>query len=582
MRRKTAITKAELRGAMEELLCWRREREGFLTRVRDEEDWYRLRVTPRAHRNSEGESIAPTSAWLFNALMQKHADLMENIPLATCLPREESDEEDARALSAILPVVLDRSGFEGAYSDNMWYKLKHGVCAWGVFWNTELENGLGDIDVRRVDLASLYWQPDVRELQHSKSVYFVEEREISALRAQFPRYDGKAGDGLDAFFCPKGEAGNTVAVVDWYYKKRTPEGRTVLHYCKFAGDTVLFSTENDPLYQNGWYEHGQYPFVLDVLYPIEGSTLGFGIIAIGRDPQMYIDRMDRNLLEYMDWATRVRYFCKKSTGVNEDEFCDLSRRIVSVEGDPDEERLRQIEVAAPSALWLELKDAKVKELKETTANRDVLQGSTDTGVTAAAAIAALQESGNKSMRDIIRASYRAFVEVARLMVECVRQFYGEVRCFRVLGKNGGNRYLYWSNEHMREQQIGLSARGLPLTRRPIFDIDVRAEKQNPYTRYSYNEMLKSLYTMGVFEPENAKASAVLLDAMDFPGIEHLRARVAQFLRDADSVPQSGANGRVPKSAPRNAEIVGDAPLYERAQSGAVKMMEKAEEGGAAL
>ncbi len=578
MRRKTVIGKAEVRAAMEELLAWRREREGFFARVRDEEEWYRLRMAPRARRNSEGEVFAPTSAWLFNALMQKHADLMENIPVAVCLPREESDEDDARALSAILPVILDRSGFEGAYSDNMWYKLKHGVCAWGVFWNTELENGLGDIDVRRVDLSCLYWQPGVKNLQHSRSVYFVEETEVAALRAQFPRYDGKTGRDLDAFFCPQGEKGDRVAVVDWYYKKRTPEGRTVLHYCKFAGDTVLFSTENDPLYQNGWYEHGQYPFVLDVLYPIEGSTMGFGLIALGRDPQMYIDRMDRNLLEYMDWATRVRYFCKKSTGVNEEEFCDLSRRIVSVEGDLDEERLRQIEVATLDSLWLELKNEKIKELKETTANRDVLHGSTETGVTAAAAIAALQESGNKSMRDIISASYRAFVEMARLMVECVRQFYGEVRCFRVLGKNGGNRYLHWSNSHIKEQITGLSSNGLPLTRRPIFDIDVRAEKQNPYTRYSYNEMLKSLYTMGVFSPDNAEASQLLLDAMDFPGIENLRAQIAQFIRDREVGTEHAAKMGTPVA--EKAESIHVQTPYERAKNGAAKTTDAAVRGGA--
>ncbi|MBQ8351597.1 MAG: hypothetical protein IJW51_04865 [Clostridia bacterium] len=543
MRRKTVIGKAEVRAAMEELLAWRRASECFMARVKDEEEWYRLRVAPRAHKNSEGESFAPTSAWLFNALMQKHADLMENIPMATCLPREESDEEDARALSAILPVILDRSNFEGAYSDNMWYKLKHGVCAWGVFWNSELENGMGDVAVRAVDMGNLFWQPDVRHIQQSRSVYVVEMAEISALRAQFPRFDGRVNGDIDAFFCPQESADGKVAVVDWYYKKRTPSGRTVLHYCKFVGDTVLFATENDPAYAEGWYEHGQYPFVLDVLYPIEGSTLGFGVIAVGRDPQNYIDRMDRNLLEYMDWATRVRYFCKNTTGINENEFCDLSRRIVSVEGDPDEERLRQIEVTPLDDIWLSIKNEKISELKETTANRDVLHGATDRGVTAASAIAALQEAANKTMRDVINASYRAFVELARLMVECVRQFYSEVRCFRILGKNGVHRYLNWSNCNIKEQERGYTGNGLPLTRRPIFDIDVRAEKQNPYTRYSYNEMLTNLYTMGVFDPANARASQVLLDAMDFPGVESLRAQITDFLREEEAAAPQGRGGK---------------------------------------
>ena len=567
MRKKYAIGKAELRAAMEELLSFRRAQEGFLSRVREEEEWYRLRVTPSPTHNSAGETFAPTSAWLFNALMQKHADLMENIPTAVCLPREKSDEGDAEALSAMLPVILSRSGFAGAYSDNMWYKLKHGVCAWGVFWNAALENGLGDIDVRRVELGNLFWQPDVRDLQDSRAVYYVQEWDITALRARFPHYSGKAAEGLDAFFLPCGEREDRVAVVDWYYKKHLPNGRTCLHFCKFAGDTVLFSTENDATYENGWYEHGRYPFVLDVLYPIEGSSLGFGVIAVGRDPQAYIDRMDRNLLEYMDWATRVRYFCKRSTGINEEEFLDLSRRIVSVEGDPDEERLRQIEVSALDAVWLDLKKDKIRELKETTANRDVLQGSTDTGVTAAAAIAALQESGNKTMRDMIGASYRAFELVVHMIIECIRQFYGEARCFRIIGHGGATQYLSWSNHGIKEQPLGLSATGQPLSRLPIFDIDVRAEKQDPYTRYSYNELLKTLYGMGVFHPENAAAANILLSKMDFPGVHELRAIVAKGGETA--VPSAAYRTVTPQKAAST--------LSERARERAKGLLQEAKE-----
>ena len=383
------IDTPQIRGAMEELLRWQKANEDFFARVEDEENFYRLRVAPRAFRNSDGERFAPTSAWLLNTILQKHADLMEHMPAATCLAREPGDEQDAEALSAILPVILERCNFEQTYSDNMWFKLKHGVCAYGVFWNNELENGLGDVDVRRVDMRNLHFQPGVRDIQRSRAVYYTERVGAAELRARYPQFDtvGSIGD-LPGVCCVDETGEEQVLVVDWYYKKRTPEGRVVLHYCKFAGDTVLFATENEKGYENGWYEHGEYPFVLDVLYPIEGEGVGFGIIALGRDPQVYIDRMDRNLLEYMDWATRVRFFCKKNTGVSEQEFADLSRRIVEVEGDPDEERLRQIRVENLDPIWLNLKTAKINELKETTANRDLLQGAPDGGVTAAAAIAA--------------------------------------------------------------------------------------------------------------------------------------------------------------------------------------------------
>ena len=523
------VGQEDVQAAAAELRRFRRARAPFENRVREEEKFFRMRVAPKGHKNAEGEAFAPTSAWLVNTVLQKHADMMENIPTATCLAREPGDVEDAKALSAILPVILERSEFESVYSENMWYKLKHGMCAFGVFWNNALDNGLGDIDVRRIELSKLYWQPGVRSLQDASAVYYLECVPEQMLLAQFPHYNGK-GASAASLGLASGEE-NGIAVVDRYYKKRLPDGRTVLHYYKFTGDQLLFASENDPAYENGWYEHGEYPFVLDLLYPVEGECEGFGYIALAKDPQLYIDRMDRNLMEYMDWATRVRYFCKRNSGVREEDFADLSRRIVEVEGDPDEERLRQITVAGLDPFWLQLKNAKVDELKETTANRDFLQGAADGGVTAASAILALQEAGNKTVRDIVSASYRAFVRLVRLVVECVRQFYGEERCFRILGENGTYSYLSWSNKNMTEHKNGALADGTPAARRAIFDIDVRAEKKDPYTKYSHNEMMMELYRMGVFSPENARQASLLLSGMDFSGAAVLRERLSELQRE---------------------------------------------------
>ena len=523
MKKRRIIDVPQVRSAMEELLTFQRARSSFDARVAEEEEYYRLRVRPKPHKGTDGEDFAPTSAWLVNSILQKHADLMEHIPTAVCLAREPSDEAAANALSSILPVILARSHFEDAYASNAWYKLKHGIAAYGVFFNKELENGLGDIDVRRVELANLFWQPDVRDLQDSRSVYVVERMDEAALRARFPHYDGK--NALDELIGPALDSDGQVLVVDWYYKKRLPDGRTVLHYCKFAGDTVLFASENEKGYENGWYEHGEYPFVLDVLYPIEGECTGFGLIALGRDPQTYIDRMDRNLLEYMDWATRVRFFCKKNTGVNEADFTDLSRRIVEVEGDLDEERLRQIRVESLAEFWLKLKDAKIEELKESTSNRNVSQGAAEGGVIAASAIATLQEAGNKTVRDIVASSYRSFVRLVHLVIECIRQFYDADRCFRILGEDGEYRYTYFSGRTIRDREAGTLSDGTPTWYHPVFDVDVRAEKRDPYSRISYNQTLKDLYAMGVFNPENAEAARILLSAMDFTGVERVRRQI---------------------------------------------------------
>lgn len=518
----------EVRHAGELLAAYRRGRAEVEKRLQEEESWFRGRMAPRAHYNSEGESFAPTSAWLLNSVLQKHADMMDYIPTAVCLAREPGDEADAKALSEIIPVILERSGFSECYSRNMWTKLKHGFCIYGVFWNGELQNGIGDIDVRRVNAMQLYIEPGVRDIQDSRAVFYTEEAEKSAVLAKFPHCNREQLEEIEG-------SDGRVLVVDWYYKKRLPGGKTVLHYCKFSGDAVLFATENDPNFEKGWYEHGKYPFVVDVMYPMEDSCTGFGLIAMAKNPQTYIDRMDRNLMEYMDWATRVRYFCKKNTGVSENDFADVTRRVVEVEGDLGEERLRQITVEPLDSMWIKLKSAKVDELKETTFNRNVLQGGSEGGITAAAAIAALQEAGSKGVRDIVSSSYRAFVRLVYLVIECVRQFYDAERYFRVLGEEG-YRYVSFSGARIREKSLGTSPAGLPLSRVPVFDIDVKAEKQDSYTRVSSNDNLKELYRLGVFEPEHREAAITLLECMDFPGVKKLVAR----LKNGETVSASSA------------------------------------------
>jgi hypothetical protein len=181
-----------------------------------------------------------------------------------------------------------------------------------------------------------------------------------------------------------------------------------------------------------------------------------------------------------------------------------------------------------------LKTAKVNELKETTSSRDVLLDIPDGGVTAASAIAALQEAGNKTVRDMVSASYRSFVRVVRLVIECVRQFYSEARCFRILGENGRYSYRSFSNEGIAERTVGTMTDGTPISRRPIFDIDVRAVKKDPYTRLSHNETIKDLYRMGVFQPENAAQASILLSNMDFSGIGLLREQVAALAKRSTS------------------------------------------------
>lgn len=539
------IGKEEIAKAIDTLTRYKQGKANLENRIVEDELWWELRHWEAIGRadGSRAKKIAdgspqPTSAWLFNSITNKHADAMDNYPEPVVLPRERSDEESAKVLSSVLPVVMEYNDYEQTYSDNWYEKLKHGTAAYGVFWNSQKENGLGDIDIREIDLLKLFWEPGVTDIQKSRNLFIVDLVDEDILEQQYPQYKGKLGgsavDVKQYIYDDTVDVSNKSVVVDWYYKTRSASGRSILHYAKFVGDTLLFASENEPEYQErGWYDHGDYPVVLDVLFPEKGTPVGFGYVAICKDPQLYIDKLSANILENSMMATKKRFFASNNTGINEQEFLDWSKPIVHVEGELDDRRLKEIVTQPLSDIYVTVAQMKIEEMKDTASNRDVNSGGTGSGVTAAAAIAALQEAGNKTSRDMISASYRTHVKINSLCIELIRQFYDETRSFRITGDTAGSyQFVDMNNAAIKEQEMAPLYPGQeqedgysPLFRKPIFDIKIKAQKKNPFSRMEQNERAKELYGLGFFNPERAQEAMGALEMMEFEGKDKVLEQV---------------------------------------------------------
>ncbi len=535
------IDKKAVERAIQTLKDYKGSKANLETRIVEEERWWKLRhwdvIQSKKAPTGQEARPEPTSAWMFNSISNKHADMMDNYPEPNVLPRERQDESDAQTLSAILPVVFERNEYEHTYSQAAWYKLKHGVSAKGVFWNQALENGLGDVDIRFMDILNIFWEPGITDLQASRNLFVVDLKDNDLLEQEYPQLKGKLGgqiiDIKQYVHDDNVDTSNKSVVVDWYYKKPAGLGKTVLHYCKFVGSQVLFASENEPeQYPDGFYAHGRYPIELDVLFPEEGTPVGFGYISIMKSPQMYIDKLSQIILENSMMSAKVRYLAKKGAGINEEEFLDWSKPLVYYEGDPN--NLQPIKVEQVGTNVLNTLQMKIDELKETSSNRDVSQGSSSGGVTAAAAIAALQEAGNKTSRDMINASYRSYTQECYLAIELIRQFYDEARSFRITGETGQKEYIQFSNASIQGQPVGLAYPGQELEpgyaqswRRPVFDIVVKPQKRSPYSKMSQNELAKELYQLGFFNPQLAEQSLTAIDMMDFDGKQKVKDKVQQ-------------------------------------------------------
>lgn len=526
------IEKKDVQKAIETLAKYKQGKANLEDRVVEDELWWKRRHWEIIRNKSKNESVEPASAWLFNSIINKHADAMDNIPEPVVLPREASDKESAQILGEVLPVIMTANEFEKTYSEVWWDKLKHGTGVFGVFWNNEKENGLGDVDIRKVDLLKIFWEPGITDVQKSRNLFIVELCDKDLLEEQYPELKGKLnGTSIDVKqyrYDDTVDTSDKSVVVDWYYKVRRGS-KTLVHYVKFVGDEILYASENDPEYrERGFYDHGLYPVFFDSLFPEEGTPVGFGLVSVNKDAQMYIDKLSGNILETSMMNTKRRFFVSKSTNIDVTQLLDWKQPIIEVEGQIDDTRIKEFSTHDIGGIYANILQMKIEEMKETSANRDVNSGGAS-GATAAAAIAVLQESGNKVSRDKINDAYRVYRSVCKCTIELIRQFYTEVRAFRITSPNGagGFEFVEFSNAQMRETPVGVDSEGNQLFRTPIYDLDIRAQKKSPFSIAVQNETAKELYAAGFFNPERAQEALGAIEMMEFEGKADVKKHILE-------------------------------------------------------
>ena len=268
----------------------------------------------------------------------------------------------------------------------------------------------------------------------------------------------------------------------------------------------------------GLYAHGRYPFVLDPLFPVEGSPCGYGFVDLCHNNQTAIDLMRSAIIKNTVVGATPRYFQRIDGSVNEEEFADLSRPLVHVSGNLGEDSLRQIGFSPLSGVYMDVLNSSIQELRETSGNTETSTGNISSGVTAASAIAALQEASGKGSRDATRSSYLAYAEIIELCIELIRQFYGLPRSFRIAGRSGAEEYIRFSN-------LGLGAREERCGAAPVFDVKVSAQKRSAYSRLSQNELAMELYRMGIFSDGHELEALSCLQMMEFDGRDELINRI---------------------------------------------------------
>lgn len=548
---KPKISTEEVMKASEILRKYKEGKARLEQKIIANEEFWKLRQWN--YMNDGKDDFKPSTAWLWSCIQSRYSDTMDSYPTCNFQPRQQDDKAEAQKLSSIVPVILEQNRYEDVYSDIVWYTLKHGGSIQGVFWDGSKHNGLGDIAIKKIDFINFFWESGITDIQESQNIFNTELVSNSILEQRYPQCIGKLGSNsitlAKYLYDDNVDTSDKSVVVDWYYHTYV-NGKKTLQYVKYVNDIVLYATENEivgkekvtvdpetgipltipleePLAKRGLYDHALYPFVTMALYPVEGSICGYGLTDIGRDTQLQIDQLNKAITDNALEGATPRFFIRDDGTINVKEYEDKTKKLVKVEGNIGEENIRPIDTKGLDSIYVNFLNQKIEELKYVTSNQDVNNGVAPSGITAASAIAALQESQGKNARSSNKTFHRAFRDVCYQIVELIRQFYTIPRTFRITPEGTTQeQFVQYSNQGLVAQpQMTMGAdMGLRL---PEFDIDITSEKANPYKKMEINEMALSFFNAGFFNPQMTDQALACLNMMDFTKKEEVMQRIQE-------------------------------------------------------
>ena len=514
------------------------------------EEFWKLRQWN--YMNNGNDDFKPATAWLWSCIQSRYSDAMDSYPTCNFQPRQSDDKAEAIKLSAIVPVILEQNRYEDVYSDVVWYTLKHGGSIQGIFWDGSKHNGLGDVTIKKIDFINFFWEPGITDIQESQNIFNTELVSNNILEQRYPQCVGKLGGKnitlAKYLYDDDVDTSDKSVVIDWYYHTYV-KGKKTLQYVKYVNDIVLYATENEifapekvtvdpetgipltipldkPLAEKGLYDHALYPFVSMALYPVEGSICGYGITDIGRDTQIQIDQLNKAIVDNAMAGATPRYFVRNDGTINLNEFTDMTKQFVNVEGNIGEENIRPIDHKSLDGIYVNDLTQKIDELKYVTSNQDVNNGVAPNGVTSASGIAALQESQGKNARSSNKTFHRTFRDVCYQAVELIRQFYDVPRTFRINPDGMQEQFIPYDNSGLKPQPQMTMGMDMGL-RVPEFDIDITSEKANPYKKMEMNELALSFYNSGFFNPQMTDQALACLNMMDFNKKDEIMQKISE-------------------------------------------------------
>ncbi|HWR18014.1 MAG TPA: hypothetical protein VN608_00190 [Clostridia bacterium] len=465
------------------------------------DNWYGV---PETEKNEP----RPHTPILQSTIENIRADLMDSYPEAIIVADDPRYTREARLLSAAVRENHIRCAYQDEYGKLMHDLLVVGYMVQESGFDASLNKGLGGAYLRHADVRGIMFDPCVTNMQDSRAVF----KFAPYTREWFSqRYPSKVHNmRADAFQINRLRDGvlyqrdhDSVLLIECWRRVHDPITNSCrVHMQRLAGGVILEDSRTQK--PEGYYAHGEYPFTITPLFPRKGCSLGFGLIDMFETEQRYADKLDQIVLKNALMASRNKLLVTGASGFDADDLRDWSKDVHRGE---NLNGVTWFPTAPLPAYILDHIDRIRNSIREESGANDFSRGMTRGGVTAASAIAALQELSGKRSRMAAREVHAAFEAAVRQEIEVEREY------------SIFDRFLSEDTTEANAAPVPFNAsmlsRDTPLNNRvPLeFRVTVKVQRENRFSVLANNELVMELVKSGMVTPD------VGLELMLFDGKE---------------------------------------------------------------
>ena len=320
--------------------------EFFRQKLEEEHMEMRSARAMRQLKQDEKSGTAPASNTLNSCIDNVIADQIDNMPEAKMVPEREETADSAEEMSDIVAYALYHAEWPDVYQQLMEDAVVTGTGVAQTFWDEDLEDGEGMVNVLAWHPEDFYPDPMYENIQDGRGCFKITRTTVAWVNEHYPHAAGyvkgddssRPEDHSDPMYeAPEGDEPTTL--LEFWYKRYDAKARRYrVHMAQMAGQALLYSTElgfggaNKNEYKEGVYAHGQYPFVLFRYRKVFRRPFGTGLIHDYREMQNAIDRYAKYIDDNARESSVQRHFIRRGAGISADEVADLSRTVIEWDG----------------------------------------------------------------------------------------------------------------------------------------------------------------------------------------------------------------------------------------------------------